>query len=302
MTKKSQGNLLLLITAIIWGCAFVAQSSAMDHVGPFTFVALRMLISGLVLIPVIPLFDGLTPKEKLPCPREKAVIRKNSVKSGIVCGIFLCIASCFQQIGICYTTAGKAGFVTALYVIIVPILGIFIHKKIPKIIWFCAAMAVLGFYLLCINEKFDVSRGDIIVLGCAFFFSLHIMVIDYFTAGKTDGVRMSCVQFFTAGFIALVMMILTETPCWEAILEAKWNILYAGVLSGGAGYTMQILGQKHTEPATASLLMSLESVFAALAGWLFLQEVLSLRELAGCLLVFAAVILAQIPLPKRKLS
>lgn len=297
MSKKMRGNLMLLLTALIWGTAFVAQSAGMDHVQPFTYNGVRTLIGGLVLIPVIMLFDRLKPADSRPSAAEQKVINKNSLIGGICCGTVLCVASCFQQFGVSMTTAGKAGFITALYIVIVPLMGVFIKKKIPKIIWLCVAIAVAGFYLLCVKEGFSVGTGDLLVLCCAFFFSIHIMVIDHFTAGKVDGVRMSCVQFLVAGIMAIVLMFLFEEPTLASIWDARVSILYAGVMSCGVAYTLQILGQKDTDPTTATLLMSLESVFAALSGWVLLHESLSLKEIFGCAMVFAAVILAQIPLP-----
>ena len=297
MSKKMRGNLMLLLTALIWGTAFVAQSAGMDHVQPFTYNGIRTLIGGIVLIPVILLFDRLKPADTRPSAEEQKVINKNSLVGGLCCGTVLCIASCLQQFGVSMTTAGKAGFITALYIVIVPLMGVFIKKKIPKIIWLCVAIAVAGFYLLCVKEGFSIGTGDLLVLCCAFFFSIHIMVIDHFTAGKVDGVRMSCVQFLVAGIMAIVLMFLFEQPTLASIWDARVSILYAGVMSCGVAYTLQILGQKDTDPTTATLLMSLESVFAALSGWVLLNESLSLKELFGCALVFVAVILAQIPLP-----
>lgn len=297
MSKKMRGNLMLLLTALIWGTAFVAQSAGMDHVQPFTYNGVRTVIGGLVLIPVIVLFDKLKPADQRLSPEEQKVVNRNSLIGGVFCGVVLCIASSLQQFGVSMTTAGKAGFITALYIVIVPLMGVFIKKKIPKIIWLCVAIAVSGFYLLCVKEGFSVSLGDLLVLCCAFFFSIHIMVIDHFTAGKVDGVRMSCVQFLVAGAIALVLMFLFEQPTLSSIWDARVSILYAGVMSSGVAYTLQILGQKDTDPTTATLLMSLESVFAALSGWVLLNESLSIKELFGCVLVFTAVILAQIPLP-----
>lgn len=299
MGQKMKGNLMLLLTALIWGTAFVAQSAGMDHVGPFTYNCIRTLIGGVVLLPVIVLFDKTKPAAQRPSPAEKKEIDRNSLIGGACCGVFLCIASCFQQMGISMTTAGKAGFITALYIVIVPLLGIFVGKKVSKIIWFCVAVAVAGFYLLCVKEGFSVSKGDLLVLVCAVFFSIHILVIDHFSAKKVDGVRMSCVQFFVAGIITLIPMFLFETPEWSAIWAARGAILYTGILSCGVAYTLQILGQKYTDPTVATMLLSLESVFAALSGWLILHENLSLKELCGCILVFLAVILAQIPLPQK---
>ena len=297
MSKKMRGNLILLLTALLWGTAFVAQSAGMDHVQPFTYNGVRTLIGGLVLIPVIFLFDRLKPADQRPSPDEQKAILRNSLIGGVACGVVLCVASSFQQFGISMTTAGKAGFITALYIVIVPLLGVFIKKKIPKITWLCVGIAVVGFYLLCVKEGFSVSAGDLLVLCCAFFFSIHIMVIDYFNGKQVDGVRMSCIQFLVAGLISLVLMLVFEQPSLENLWAAKGSILYAGVLSCGVAYTLQILGQRDTEPTTATLILSLESVFAALSGWALLHETLSFKELAGCALVFAAVILAQIPLP-----
>ena len=300
MSKKMRGNLMLLLCALIWGTAFVAQSAGMDYVEPFTYNAVRTLLGGIVLLPVIALFDRIKPADQRPSPEEKKVIRRNSIRGGAICGVVLCVASCFQQYGISMTTAGKAGFVTALYIVIVPLMGVFIRKKVPKIIWLCVAIAVAGFYLLCVKEGFSVSTGDLLVLCCAFFFSMHIMVIDHFGAGKVDGVRMSCTQFLVAGAIMLIPMFLFETPTVPNLWAARGTILYTGVMSCGVAYTLQILGQRDTDPTVATLLMSLESVFAALSGWLILHESLSGKELLGCILVFAAVILAQIPLPEKK--
>jgi Permeases of the drug/metabolite transporter (DMT) superfamily len=300
MSRKMRGNLMLLITALIWGTAFVAQSAGMNYVEPFTYNGVRTLIGGLVLIPVILLFDRLKPLSQRPTPEEKKRINRNSAVGGVFCGILLAVASSLQQYGISMTTAGKAGFITALYIVIVPLMGVFIHKKIPKIIWLCVAIAVAGFYLLCVKEGFTVSLGDLLVLCCAFFFSLHIMCIDHFGAKEVDGVRMSCVQFLVAGLLCMIPMAIFETPTWENLWAARVTILYTGVMSCGVAYTLQILGQRDTDPTTATLLMSLESVFAALSGWVILHESLSVKELFGCVLVFAAVILAQIPLPAAK--
>ena len=300
MSRKMRGNLMLLITALIWGTAFVAQSAGMNYVEPFTYNGVRTLIGGLVLIPVILLFDRLKPLSQRPTPEEKKRINRNSAVGGVFCGILLAVASSLQQYGISMTTAGKAGFITALYIVIVPLMGVFIHKKIPKIIWLCVAIAVAGFYLLCVKEGFTVSLGDLLVLCCAFFFSLHIMCIDHFGAKEVDGVRMSCVQFLVSGLLCMIPMAVFETPTWENLWAARVTILYTGVMSCGVAYTLQILGQRDTDPTTATLLMSLESVFAALSGWVILHESLSVKELFGCVLVFAAVILAQIPLPAAK--
>ena len=283
---------MLLITAMIWGSAFVAQSKGMDYIGPFTFNVARNFIGAFVLLPVIALFN----RGKTYEAEEKKLLDKNTLIGGICCGIVLFIASSFQQYGLVHTTAGKAGFITALYIVIVPLLGLFIGKKVPKIIWGCVALAIVGFWLLCIKEGFTVGLGDLMVLICAFFYSMHIVTIDHFSP-KADCVKMSCIQFFVAGIFSLVPMILFEEPVFSAVLDAKWTILYAGVLSSGVAYTFQIIAQKHTEPTVATLLMSLEAVFATLFGWLILKETMLPKEFIGCVLVFIAVIFAQIPIP-----
>lgn len=292
MSKRMQGNIMLLITAMIWGSAFVAQSKGMEYIGPFTFNVMRNFIGGIVLLPVIALFS----RGKKYEPEEKKQLNKNTLIGGVCCGLVLFLASSFQQYGLVHTTAGKAGFITALYIVIVPLLGVFMGKRVPKIIWGCVALAIAGFWLLCIKEGFTVGLGDLMVLICALFYSVHIVTIDHFSP-KVDGVKMSCIQFFTAGVVSIIPMLLWEVPQASAIMDAIWTILYAGVLSSGVAYTFQIIAQRHTEPTVATLLMSLESVFAALSGWLILNERLLPRELLGCALVFIAVILAQIPLP-----
>lgn len=291
MIKNFKGSIMLLITSIIWGTAFVAQSEGMNYVEPFTYNAMRTLLGGVVLIPVMILFrfsDKRNGKEKSSCSL------KNTVIGGICCGIALFIASSFQQAGIAQTTAGKAGFVTALYIVIVPMIGIFLHKKMPLRMWLFIAMALAGFWLLCIKQDIGISSGDLLVFFGAIFFAVHITVIDYFNQKKTDGVLMSCIQFFTAGLLMLICMFIFEKPTIPNIMGAGGTILYAGILSCGVAYTLQILGQKHTNPTLATMLMSLESVFAALSGWLILGEKLSIKEFIGCVLIFAAVILAQL--------
>lgn len=302
MKKEMQGNLMLLITALIWGSAFVAQSAGMEYVGPFTYNMSRSYIGFLVLIPVVLFFRKAGQKEHPISKEENRELNIRSVKGGIFCGLALGIASCVQQVGVSMTTAGKAGFITALYIILVPILGIFLKKRIPKIIWLCVAIALVGFWLLCIKEGFSIGTGDLFCLLCAFCFSVHIMIIDHFTAQKTDSIMISCVQFLVAGIFSTVLTLLFESPSWSAIWDAKLTILYAGVLSSGVAYTLQVVAQRYTKPTVATLLMSLESVFAALFGALILHEVLTGKEFLGCVLVFVAVILAQIPLPSPKAS
>lgn len=291
MIKSLKGSLMLLLTSLIWGTAFVAQSEGMNYVEPFTYNAVRTLLGGVVLIPVIMLFRFLDKRSG----KEKAEYSlKNTVIGGICCGSALFVASSFQQAGIAQTTAGKAGFVTALYIVIVPLIGIFLHRKMPLKMWLFIAIALVGFRLLCIKQDIGISSGDLLVFFGAIAFAVHITVIDHFNEKNTDGVLMSCIQFFTAGFLMLICMFIFEKPAIANIAAAGGTILYAGIMSCGVAYTLQILGQKHTNPTLATMLMSLESVFAALSGWLILGEKLSLKEFFGCVLIFSAVILAQL--------
>lgn len=291
MIKKFKGSIMLLMTSLIWGTAFVAQSEGMKYVGPFTYNAMRTLLGGIVLIPVIMLFRFHGRKSG---GGKSEYSLKNTVAGGICCGAVLFIASSLQQAGIVYTTAGKAGFVTALYIVIVPVIGIFLHRKMPLKMWLFIAVALAGFWLLCIKDNFSISSGDMLVFIGAVFFAVHIIVIDHFNKMETDGVLMSCIQFFTAGLLMLICMFIFEKPVISDICDAGGTILYAGIMSCGAAYTLQILGQKYTNPTLATLLMSLESVFAVLSGWLILNERLSAKEFFGCILIFAAVILAQL--------
>lgn len=299
MNKKLKGNLMLLLTALIWGSAFVAQRAGMDYIEPFTFNGIRSLIGGIVLIPVIFLLsrtglgDGGSPEEQEASPEEKRVRRKTLLTGGVCCGIVLFLASSLQQIGVAYTTAGKAGFITALYVVMVPILGLFIGKKINPIVWLCVVLSVIGLYLLCMTDGFSLSKGDLLVLLCAVAFALHILVIDHFSP-KTDGVKLSCIQFLVCGIVSIVPMFAVETPMLSRILDCAVPILYAGVLSCGVAYTLQIVAQKDTNPTIAAMLLSLESVFAVITGAIILHEHISVRELSGCAIMFAAIIIAQL--------
>jgi len=291
MSRKAKGNLMLLITAFIWGTAFVAQSEGMNYVGPFTYCASRNILGALVLIPVILLFRYGKFRDKSD---NEQVSVKETIKGGIICGTILCVSGALQQVGISMTTAGKAGFISAIYIIAVPIAEFFIFRKKSVMVWICALIAMAGLYLLCVNEGFAVNQGDLIVLYSAFGFTAHIMVIDHFNSKGADGIIMSCIQFFTAAIFMTAAMFIFEQPSMSNILDAKYTILYAGVMSSGVAFTMQILGQRNTDPASASLIMCLESVFAALSGWLLLNEMMTVKEFSGCVLVFAAVLLAQL--------
>lgn len=284
-----KNNILLVLTALIWGCAFVAQSVGMDYVGPFTFNMARFLIGAIVLLPVIWFMD-----RQRKTGAEKGAGQKTLIIGGICCGIALTVASTLQQWGILFTTVGKAGFITAMYIVIVPLLGVFIGKKVRPLIIGCVAIAVVGFYFLCMTESLRLGLGDFLVLLCAIAFSIHILVIDHFSP-KVDGVKMSAIQFLTAAIISAVPTLLWEQPVFTEILQAWQPVLYAGVMSCGVAYTLQIIAQKNADPTVASLLLSLESVFSVLAGWVLLGQGLSLKELFGCVLIFCAIILAQLP-------
>lgn len=294
--------MILLLTATIWGVAFVAQSAGMEYVGGFTFNCIRSLIGGVVLIPCIFWLRRFKAKEQGTLPvgelkqTEGSWLERNKTLccGGVCCGVVLCVASNLQQHGIRYTTVGKAGFITALYIVLVPILGLFLHKRVGKLICFGVCFAVLGLYFLCINETFTVGKGDLLVLACALVFAIHILVIDYF-APKVDCVTMSCIQFFTCGILSGIPMLLFEKISVASLLSAAGPILYAGVLSCGVAYTLQIVGQKNMNPTVASMILSLESVISVLAGMLILHQRLSGRELIGCAFMFIAVVLSQLP-------
>lgn len=298
-TSSVKSPLLLFLTAIIWGTAFVAQSVGMDYVGPFTFNFVRSVIGGAVLIPCVFLLDRFRGLDGAGSEKIYTWHQKELFAGGICCGVALFIASNLQQFGIQYTTVGKAGFITALYIVIVPVIGVFTKKTTGYKIWLSVLLAVAGLYLLCITEGFSVGTGDFLVFLCALCFSVHILIIDYFSH-KVDGVRMSCIQFFVCGLLSGIAMVFTEQFEFHAVLTAWMPLLYAGVMSCGVAYTLQIVGQKGMDPTVASLILSLESVVSVLSGWLLLNQKLSLRELAGCVLMFVAIILAQIPKKPKK--
>lgn len=299
-------KLLLLLAALIWGVAFVAQSVGMDYMGPFTFNGARFLMGSAVLVPVIvfrrkkadPAGGGQARTDRSGAKENAG---KAALMGGVCCGLALCPAALFQQFGILYTTVGKAGFITTLYIILVPLAGIFMKKTPSSRIWTGAALAAFGFYLLCIKEGFSLSRGDALVFIGSVLFTVHILVIDHFSP-KADGVELSCIQFLTAGVISSVLAFVFEKPELSALAEGIIPLAYAGILSSGVAYTLQVIGQRDTDPAVASLLLSMESVFSVLAGWMLLGQALSARELMGCALVFGAVILVQLPTGKRRLD
>ena len=295
---KFRNSCLLILTALIWGIAFVAQSEGGDAVGAYTFNSIRSVIGGIVLIPVILVFSR---------KKNKADIREDKkflVLGGLCCGVVLFISSTLQQVGITMgTSAGKAGFLTAGYIVLVPIFGIFIKRRCGLNVWVSVVLAIVGLYFLCINGAIALQTGDILLILGAFGYAVHILIVDYFSP-KVDGIKMSCIQLLFCGLLGIVPMFFVDMKHsvagiaeWAPSL-ASWSawipLLYAGVLSAGVGYTLQIIGQVGLNPTVASLLMSLESVFSVLAGWIILGQKLSGRELFGCALIFVAVVLAQI--------
>ena len=288
--RSLRGSLLLTLGSMIWGAAFVAQRMGMDHMGPFTFTGIRMLLAAVMMLPVIAVSDRIRKKRG-----EPGGGRRGQWKAGLICGLFLFVATSLQQVGLVYTSAGKAGFITALYVVLVPVAAWVLRRQSPgRLVWISVAAAVTALYLLCMpSEAFEIQLGDALVLGCALCFTGQILAVDHY-AGSVDGVRLSCMEFLVTGGIAMVIALCTETITAEGIREALIPILYTGIMSSAVGYTLQILGQKDTNPTVASLLMCLEAVFAVLTGVLVLGERLSGREIAGCLLMFGAVVLAQL--------
>ena len=292
MKNKLSGTLALLFATVIWGSAFIAQSVGMDHIGPMTFQASRCGLGALFLIPIIFLFE-----------KDKKRHFKNWAdaklwKTGFFCGTALFVAAGLQQVGLVYTSAGKAGFITAMYIVLVPILGLFLKRKPPVSAWISVVVAVAGLYLLSCVGASEINLGDILMLGGALGFAVQITLVDEL-AGDLDGLRLNCIQAFVCSVFSAVVMFLTETPTFSGIVSAAIPIGYAGICSMGIAYSLQIIGQKHLEPTPASLIMSLESVFAALCGWLLIHERMSPAELCGCALVFSAVIISQLPEKKK---
>ena len=290
MSKRWIGNLLLLLGAMIWGAAFVAQSVGMDYLEPFTFQAARCFLGSVVLLPVIAVVD----KKGNALRPATAPARRRQLGYGCLVGLILFAACSLQQCGLLYTVPGKSGFLTSLYIILVPILGLAFGRRVKPWIWISVLLALVGLYLLCGSTDFSLGAGEWLTLGCAVAFSFHILLIDKIS-GRVDGVRLSAMQFFVCGCLSLLCAFLWETPQWENILSCWMPIGYAGIFSCGVGYTFQIIGQRYTEPTVASLLMSLESVFSVLFGWLILRSTLTPTELVGCLLVFGGVVTSQLP-------
>lgn len=313
-----KGSALLVLGSFIWGTTFVAQSMGTNHLNAFSFNCIRNIIGVFALIPVLlwqiyaqsrnmnhvqslKLKDSSIASENAFFIQNlKAVFTKDLLLGGFICGTALCLASNFQQLGIEYSTVGKSAFITTLYIVLVPLLGLFFKKKLSLQIWGGVVLAMIGLYLLCMkDEAFVLTTGDIYLLLCAFFFTIQITAVDYY-APKVNCIALSMMQFLTTAILSGIGMLFSGLPTMENIIGAIFPLLYAGVLSSGIAYTFQIIGQKHLAPTVASLIMSLESVFATLAGWIVLHEILSTKELIGCGLVFSAVILTQLPTPSKK--
>lgn len=307
-SKTIRNSILLFLTACIWGLAFVSQSKGMEAMGPFTFNGVRSLLGAAAVFPLV-LIQIHREKEtdkagNTEQPEKNTGYKKNRgvvLVGGLLCGLAYTAGTTLQQIGILYTTVGKAGFITTLYIIFVPILGIFLRRKVSGVVWIGAAMAALGLYLLCMEERFSLTSGDTFIMLCAIAFAIHIMVIDYFSP-KTAGVYLSCIQLFVCGVVSLILAFWLETPSFSQLKEGMGSLLYAGIMSCGVGYTLQIIGQKGMHPAVASLILSMESVVATISAYLayklgFLKTDQSMtgRQMIGCAIVLAAVLLVQMP-------
>lgn len=290
-------NVLPVIAAFIWGMAFVAQSKCSDKISPMTFTALRSIIAACFLAVVYAI--SRKTKKKMYADGFKKTDVKTAVTGGVLCGVFLCAATNIQQLGIMYTTVAKAGFITTLYIIFVPVFGIFLKKKCPVNVWISVAIAVIGLYFLSITEEFTLAKGDAIVVLCAVLFSLHILVIDRFS-DSVDGILLSLIQFITVSVLSAIGAVLFETIEISAIMSCMLPILYVGIFSSGVAYTLQIIATKGANPTVLSLLLSLESVFAAVGGYAVLGQKLTSREVIGCCLMFSAAVLAQIKFTKKE--
>lgn len=296
MKNSMKGCLYLLSATLIWGSAFIAQSVGMEHIGPFTFQTIRCILAVLFLVPVSFLLEIRKGGAGAAVSRWRS---RKLWKTGMICGAALFVAASLQQIGLVYTDAGKAGFLTAMYIVLVPILGLFLGKKPQKTVVFRIILAVIGLYLLCCMGVAEINTGDFFLMGCALAFAVQITCIDLLAA-DVDGLCLNCIQALVVAVLSAPFALLTETIHIPGILSSSLPLLYAGVMSMGVAYTLQIVGQQNMEPTAASLIMSLESVIAALCGWLILKETMTVPELLGCGLVFAAVILSQLPEKRRK--
>ncbi|MGI6751310.1 MAG: DMT family transporter [Anaerovoracaceae bacterium] len=309
--KKLTANFILLFTAFIWGTSFVAQRVGMDYVGPLTFTAIRFLLATLLLLLIVWFTsrrNSLTDEKndiskndtyneqskKDECLQDAESNRRILFVSGFSCGVILFCGSFMEQFGLVFTTASKASFITALYILLVPLIGLFLKHKIGLKTWFGVIIGTVGLFLLCITETFTIAKGDFIVLIGAVFWACHVLVIDYFLP-RIDALKLATFQFGVCSFIAAIGMFLFETPSLQAIMDCAFPIAYAGIVCGGIGFTMQIIGQKNTTPTVAALILSMEAIFGAVSGFILLDETMTPRELTGCLLMVVAIILSQLP-------
>ena len=285
----------MLLAAAIWGFAFVAQREGMETMGPFLFNAARFFIGSAVLFPLV---WYLSKKNKTPTNKETST--KKLLIAGTIAGLFLFLASSFQQVGIQYTTAGKAGFITGLYIFFVPLIGIFFGQRTGSGTWLGAFIAVIGLYLLSINDDFSIARGDLLQLICAVFFAAHILVVGY-VAKRMDPLKLSLIQYVVSGVLSFFIAIAIELITWQMIVDTAIPLLYAGVMSIGVGYTLQVVAQQHAKSSHAAIILGLEGAFAVLGGWLILDENLSTRGLIGCGLMLSGMFLSQL-LPRLSLK
>ena len=296
MMKKAQllGSLILVLVAMIWGTAFAAQRVGMDYIKPVTFTAARMTLAA-VAVGIVALLQ----KDPDADSGERRKFRRTNITGGIFCGLFLFSGSIFQQIGIVNTTAGKAGFISALYILLVPVISfILFRKRYPWLVWLAVLIGIAGMYLMCMTERFTLAHSDVLIIICAFMFTGHILCCDYFVK-RGNAIRISAVQMTVTAVISWLFAFIMETPSIDQIRSALIPILYCGLVSGGVGFTLQLVAQKYSDPTVASLLMSLESVFAAIAGAVLLHERMSARELIGCIIMFSAIIIVQIPVNEK---
>lgn len=297
-SKSLVATLLMIIAAFIWGTAFVAQSTGLEKIGNFTFLAMRSYLAVVVLFPVSWVIYKNNKKKigEGTCGQNKSFMSKRLLFGSVLCGVALCLASASQQYGIILSGVGKSGFLTTLYILMVPLIGLIFKRRVKPVLWICIGIALCGMYFLCVTEAGGINKGDLFLILCAFLFAVQIMIVDHFVQ-TVDGVRLSLVQFAVAAVISTVCMFAFENPEIESIKSAWLSIFYAGVLSSGVAFTLQIVAQKNLNPTVASLVMSLESVFAVLAGAVFGERLLP-KEILGCVLVFSAILLAQMPVEK----
>lgn len=291
-SKTKLANAALLLAAFLWGTTFIAQSVGMDYIGPFTFLGTRSFIGAAALVVVALVMDN-TKKRNGSYAKSTSAEKKILLIGGLCCGIILCIASGLQQVGLLYTSVGNAGFITSMYMLLVPVFSLFLGQRVGKKLWFCIVLAAAGLYFISITEHFTISKGDFLMILCAVAYAVQIMVIDYF-APKADAVKLSCLQFVVTGIISMVLAFVFEEPDLGRITDAIGPLLYAGIFSSGVAFTLQIVAQKIAQPTIATLFMSMESVFSLLGGIVVLHEIPNAREALGCILVLCAVVMSQV--------